>query len=272
MVKKEADISFSAEPWLHASKLIPDTDADIGSGWSYGMQLLGAGESSLPALHLSLRGSGLIAAVGPDMALVHAYLQALAGERPLLAGQVTLLATPLAELTMAERQLLRCECGYLLQDTPLMSILTAFANVVVPAIYHGMNREQAAERAQEQLARVGFVGDQHALPAYLTTEQCQQVALARALVLNPRCLFIEGAHGGFGIEQFPALVNCLQHYAEAHSVVLATNNRPFLQQHEGGVLFIGNQHAAYYSSWQALQASAEQQVQHYLAGEMNGVY
>jgi putative ABC transport system ATP-binding protein len=71
----------------------------------------------------------------------------------------------------------------------LIPTLTAAENVAVPLIINGTKRHAAVQRADEVLAKVGFVERMmHSLPQDLSGGQQQRVAIARAMVHNPRLI------------------------------------------------------------------------------------
>ena len=67
---------------------------------------------------------------------------------------------------------------------PHMSVLE---NVRYGLVVSGMAKAAADERARETLATVGLAGLDARLPSELSGGQQQRVAVARALVLEPRC-------------------------------------------------------------------------------------
>ena len=70
----------------------------------------------------------------------------------------------------------------------LLPALTAGENAAVPLIIAGWPRAKAVARAKEILASVGLADRVDAFPAQLSSGQQQPVAIARALIHEPRLL------------------------------------------------------------------------------------
>jgi ABC-type lipoprotein export system ATPase subunit len=80
--------------------------------------------------------------------------------------------------------------GYLDQGGVLLDGLTAFENVLLPAVPSGRSRA-LAERADTLLQRLGVAERAGHRPAQLSVGERHRVALARALVLEPAVLLVD---------------------------------------------------------------------------------
>ncbi len=79
------------------------------------------------------------------------------------------------------------------QDFSLLPTLSALENVVMPRLLRGERADY--EAAQAMLARVGLADKQQRLPETLSGGEMQRVAVARALVLQPRVLLADEPTG-----------------------------------------------------------------------------
>jgi putative ABC transport system ATP-binding protein len=147
----------------------------------------------LQDIGFELEDGGFLAIVGPSGSGKTTLLGLLAGlDRP-KRGRVLLEGQDLSQLTEDQRARLRGEkVGFVFQSFHLIPTLTARENVQVPLELRG---EDARERADELLARVGLADRGHHYPAQLSGGEQQRVALARAFSNRPRLLFADEPTG-----------------------------------------------------------------------------
>ena len=147
----------------------------------------------LQDIGFELEDGGFLAIVGRSGSGKTTLLGLLAGlDRP-KGGRVLLEGQDLSQLTEDQRARLRGEkVGFVFQSFHLIPTLTARENVQVPLELRG---EDARERADELLARVGLSDRSHHYPAQLSGGEQQRVALARAFSNRPRLLFADEPTG-----------------------------------------------------------------------------
>jgi len=147
----------------------------------------------LKSITFALEPGAFLAIVGPSGSGKSTLLGLLAGlDRP-SSGRVFLDGSDLSGLTEDQRATLRAErVGFVFQSFHLIPTLTARENIQVPLELRG---EDARERAEELLARVGLEDRGHHYPAQLSGGEQQRVALARAFCHRPRILFADEPTG-----------------------------------------------------------------------------
>lgn len=85
--------------------------------------------------------------------------------------------------------------GFVFQFHQLLPEFTAIENVMMPALIGGMNRTDAKAKAQTVLNRLGLGSRFEHQPSALSGGEQQRVAVARALINDPRVIFADEPSG-----------------------------------------------------------------------------
>ena len=127
----------------------------------------------------------VLAIVGPSGGGKTTLLRMLAGLETIDSGQVIYNGETLDVAELEKRNLL----GFVFQDFQLFPHLSVLENLTLSPI-HTMNvsKEEAGEKAQDLLARIGLSEHANAYPYSLSGGQKQRVALARAMMINPEII------------------------------------------------------------------------------------
>jgi putative ABC transport system ATP-binding protein len=167
--------------------------------------------SVLKDITFQLEAGGFLAIVGPSGSGKTTLLGLLAGlDRP-TSGRVSLDGVDLGTLDEDGRARFRRQrVGFVFQSFQLIPTLTARENVQVPLELAGA--DDAAERADELLERVGLAERSHHYPSQLSGGEQQRVAVARAFSTRPKILFadeptgnLDAANGAIVIDTMTAL-------------------------------------------------------------------
>lgn len=173
-----------------------------------------SGDGSLAVLkdiNFHLDDGDFLAIVGPSGSGKTTLLGLLAGlDRP-SHGRVLLDGADLGLLGEDDRARLRREkVGFIFQSFQLIPTLTARENVQVPLELAGA--DDAGERADALLSRVGLGARGHHYPSQLSGGEQQRVAVARAFSTRPKILFadeptgnLDAANGATVVELMTAL-------------------------------------------------------------------
>ena len=101
--------------------------------------------------------------------------------------------------------------GFIFQAHHLLPALTAHQNVIVPALAgHGkMNADESKDRANHLLEQVGLSERANHLPSQLSGGERQRVAVARALINQPKVLLADEPTGALDQKNADSLMDML---------------------------------------------------------------
>lgn len=101
------------------------------------------------------------------------------------------------QLSKKEQIYMRREMGMIFQGAALFDSLTVLENVRFPLdMFSNMNYREKDKRAMECLDRVNLNGAENKFPGELSGGMQKRVAIARAIVMNPKYLFCDEPNSG----------------------------------------------------------------------------
>lgn len=113
------------------------------------------------------------------------------------AGEVLYDGRDFVKMNKKEKVAMRREMGMIFQSAALFDSLSVLENVMFPLdMFSNMNYREKVKRAQECLARVNLVDADHKFPGKISGGMQKRVAIARAIVLNPKYLFCDEPNSG----------------------------------------------------------------------------
>ena len=96
-----------------------------------------------------------------------------------------------------EKVRMRREMGMIFQSAALFDSLSVLENVMFPLdMFSSMNYRERVKRAQNCLDRVNLIDAQQKFPGEISGGMQKRVAIARAIVLNPKYLFCDEPNSG----------------------------------------------------------------------------
>jgi ABC-type lipoprotein export system ATPase subunit len=178
---------------------------------------------ALREVSLSVPAGEVVAITGPSGCGKSTLLNVIAAIEPADSGRVTVAGQPVSELKGAAAAAFRRDTiGFVFQLHHLLPMLTARANVELPLIAAGVGKAERHRRAERLLAEVGLSERAEERPATLSGGERQRVAVARALVNEPRLLLADEPTGSLDSEAGELVLGVLEHARERRGMTLLT--------------------------------------------------
>jgi NitT/TauT family transport system ATP-binding protein len=148
------------------------------------------GTLALQRIDLDIEEGDFISLVGPSGCGKSTLLRIMAGLGEATEGVVSVLGDTSEHAKKKEGQL-----GFVFQDANLMPWRTVLENVELPLELRGISRKERRDEAERVLQLVGLYKSRHSYPRQLSGGMKMRVSIARALVSNPKILFMDEPFG-----------------------------------------------------------------------------
>ena len=151
------------------------------------------------------------------------------------SGQVLYDGRDFVQMSKQEKVMMRREMGMIFQSAALFDSLPVLENVMFPLdMFSNMNYKERVKRAQECLDRVNLIDAQHKFPGEISGGMQKRVAIARAIVMNPKYLFCDEPNSGLDPKTSLVIDGLL------HSITQEYNTTTLINTHDmNSVMGIG---------------------------------
>ena len=113
------------------------------------------------------------------------------------SGEVLYDGRNFVAMSKKEKIMMRREMGMIFQSAALFDSLTVLENVMFPLdMFSYMTLREREQRAMECLERVNLIGAEKKFPGEISGGMQKRVAIARAIVMNPKYLFCDEPNSG----------------------------------------------------------------------------
>ncbi|WP_462324674.1 ATP-binding cassette domain-containing protein [Desulfoplanes sp.] len=183
----------------------------------------------LDGISLSINAGEVTTIIGKSGVGKSVFLKHIIGLLSPDSGEISFMGRPLASLGPKERQQMKRECSYMFQHNALFDSLTVFENIALPLREKTrLSPQEIQERVKARMddLELGEVG--HKYPTQLSGGMQKRVALARALINDPKIVLFDEPTTGLDPIRKNAVLSMIAHYQERFnfSAVLVSHDIP----------------------------------------------
>lgn len=152
------------------------------------------------------------------------------------AGDIVYSGQNFTAMSPSDKTDIRKEIGMLFQGSALFDSQTVEQNVMFPlSMFTNWSHKKKLDRVNEVLARVNLVDADKKFPAELSGGMKKRVALARAIVLNPKYLFCDEPNSGLDPQTSLVIDKLIQEITIEYNITTVINTHDM-----NSVMEIGN--------------------------------
>ncbi|CAL2056196.1 ABC transporter ATP-binding protein [Tenacibaculum sp. 190524A05c] len=171
------------------------------------------------------------------------FLKSLLGLHMPEEGTITYNGKVNTEMTIEEKRDFRQELGMVFQGSALFDSLNVEENVTFPLkMFTQQTKEEMLERANFVLQRVNLENSNKKLPSELSGGMQKRVAIARAIVMNPKYLFCDEPNSGLDPSTSILIDNLIKEITEEYNITTVINTHDMNSVMEIGdkIVFLKN--------------------------------
>lgn len=140
-------------------------------------------------------------------------------------GTISFHDTIYSSLSNKEKRNLRVQMGMLFQGGALFDSMTVEENVMFPMqMFSDTSKSDMKDRANEVIKRVNLINSNHKFPSQISGGMQKRVAIARAIVMNPKYLFCDEPNSGLDPQTAILIDNLIQEITREYNITTIINS------------------------------------------------
>jgi putative ABC transport system ATP-binding protein len=202
------------------------------------------GDQTLVALQsttLEVREGELLLIIGPSGSGKTTLLSLLGCVIYPTEGKLFVEDNLVNDLSQAQLSRLRLNTiGFVFQNFNLLAPLNAEQNIAMPLQLMGQTGKEADQKVRDALELVGMTNRKNNLPKQLSGGQQQRIAIARALVTDPKLVLCDEPTASLDKDSIGIVMEELKALAERGKAVAVVTHDPRLKQYAHRILEVNN--------------------------------
>ncbi|TLP78786.1 ABC transporter ATP-binding protein [Maribacter sp. ACAM166] len=152
------------------------------------------------------------------------FLKCLLGLFSPEEGNIAYDGKKYSELSDNEKRDLRQEMGMVFQGSALFDSMTVEGNVMFPLeMFTKQSKSEMQERVDAVLKRVNLIDAHQKFPSEISGGMQKRVAIARAIVMNPKYLFCDEPNSGLDPKTAILIDNLIKEITEEYNITTVIN-------------------------------------------------
>ena len=146
-------------------------------------------------------------------------------------------------MSVKERSILRQEIGMVFQGSALFDSMTVEENIMFPMqMLTNSEEDEVRDRANQVIKRVNLVNANEKFPDEISGGMKKRVAIARAIVMNPKYLFCDEPNSGLDPKTAILIDNLIQEITKEYDITTVINTHDMNSVMEIGekIVFLKN--------------------------------
>ena len=140
------------------------------------------------------------------------------------SGKIFFNDVSLTDLKSKERRLLRQDMGIVFQGSALFDSMNVEENIIFPLkMFTSKTDDEMLERVNEVIKRVNLVDSNQKMPSELSGGMQKRVAIARAIVMNPKFLFCDEPNSGLDPKTAIIIDKLIQEITKEYGITTVIN-------------------------------------------------
>ena len=179
------------------------------------------------------------------------FLKCLLGLFDYNEGNIDYDDQKFTKLSEDQKRNLRSKIGMVFQGSALFDSMTIAENVMFPLrMFANLSESEMQDRANIVLKRVNLDNAQHKMPSEASGGMQKRVAIARAIVNNPKYLFCDEPNSGLDPKTAIVIDNLIQEITKEYNMVTVINSHDMNSVMEIGekIVFLKNGEKAWEGS------------------------
>ena len=188
-------------------------------------------------------------------------LQCLVGLLEPTSGEVLYDHRNFVAMNKKEKIRMRREMGMIFQGSALFDSLTVFENVRFPLdMFSNMTPAERDAQAQKCIERVNLTGAENKYPEEISGGMQKRVAIARAIVMNPKYLFCDEPNSGLDPKTSLVIDQLLSDITKEFTTIINTHDMNSVMGIGEHIVFIADGKAEWQGNKDTVMSSNNQKL------------